>query len=228
VRSSPSTSRLPTRKSPWTTASGVAGGRLSSSQRRPSSKAGRATSSRSSPARAWSRTSRRSSCGWSSGGIEWMAASASPSCAASARRPSAVRSARTRRGPRASPATAAVTRAGPSEPASVEATMVAGTGTPAAAAAARRASSAAIDAGPALPPGRVRWRIRSRRPSGPTAVRAHVSRDAPPESRRSPSTVVAPPARSESTASRSAARSSVVTDRDPRHRSLGSPAAPPS
>ena len=84
-----------------------------------------------------------------------------------------------------SPSTLTVIRNGAPSPASPEsvATTV-GTGTPSSAAAVMSAPSAAIPPWVRMPPGRSRWRIRSRPDHAPPPARNdHVSRDAPPESR---------------------------------------------
>ena len=236
-RPSGPTTRLPLRKSPWTSVSRppTAAGRWRSSQRKPSSNAGCGSPVASRVARSWASWSPPARPGTASSGMRWMRASASPHWAASRGR--AAENSSSRRILRAivSPGTRSTTihaapnpaPAGSPGPApsmaSDRAAPVAttpGTGTPSAAAARSSAASVAMPA-VAGPPGRARCRISGR----PPASNAHVSRDAPPDSRRSP--VIAPASVPSAPASALARSAADAAPRRLRH-SIGTSGRPSS
>ncbi len=208
ARPSGPTMRLPRRKSPWTTVRRGEAGRCSSSQRRPSSIAGRGAPSASTSERISSSWSPPRSGGAASSGIPWIAARAAAAWSVSTSRATAHSSSRSSLRAMVSPSRWSITmEAPPSSAPSSSATRV-GTGTPWAAAARSSTASPCIPGPLPIVPGRSRWRIRrcgSPPPAG-TSAKPKVSREAPPESRRRSTTCPERPTPS-STRSRPAASS---------------------
>ena len=191
---SPSTSRLPIRRSPWTTHGAFSGGRFASSHRKPSSKAGCGSDSPSSTVRYWVTWSAGCSPFTASTGMAWIAAVAAPTCSPRRSRATDHSSSRSSLRAMVSPASRSTTiPALPSTPPSSLATTRA-TGTPCSAAARSRAASVSTPTPLLLAavPGRSRCRISSCVPSpvdeveGPRLSRRAARESPQPLDRRVP------------------------------------------
>ena len=221
-RPSGPTRKLPRRKSPCTVTRRPAAGRCRSSQRTPSSSAGRASPSASRKDRGWPRGSVLGRPSIAPGSMVWMAASAPAHCAVSAcRAPAHSASRRILRG-MVSPSSHSTTSQ--SAPRSSPTPMASDPGHrhPRCA---RRLEERALHphlASLGAPSPRSIWRIiRRGPPPASSSSNTLVTREAPPESRRSPRTV--PPSRRPS-----ASASSSVPSRGAIVYSTGTTGLPPS